>query len=77
MSKKIENPLAAAGAFFIISAIAAMVIWPLMDLFWCNIIDHSNFEYSVGEYIVGPLIFAAVFTLIFNWKALFGKKKKK
>lgn len=54
-----------------------MILWPLMDLFWCNVITHSDFSYNFGEYIGGPIIFAFVITIVFNWKTLFGKKKQK
>ena len=77
MGKKIENPIMQAVLFFIISALMAAIIWPLLDLAWAKLITHSDFEYSVGEYVVGPLIFAFIFTIVFNWKALFGKKTKK
>ena len=77
MGKKIENPIMQAVAFFLVTALAAIILWPLFDFLWGLLITHSEFEYSVSEYILSPLLFAFVFTIVFNWKALFGKKSKK
>ena len=50
--------------------VAAMIIWPLFDLFWAKIITHSDFIYTAKEYVLEPAIFALIFGLIayFVWK---------
>ena len=50
--------------------IAAIIIWPLLDLLWAKVITHSEFEYTVQSYILDPIIFALIFGLItfFVWK---------
>ena len=52
-------------AQMISTAIVAMIIWPLFDLFYCGVIEHSEFHYSVFDHIVEPIIFAIVISLVF------------
>lgn len=55
-------------------AVAGMIIWPLFDLFWCGVITHSEFVYSVTEHIIEPIVFGCIMGLVF-W--VIDKKKAK
>lgn len=59
-------------------AIGAMIIWPLMDLFFAAVISHTEFAYSVEEHVVKPLIFGCIAGVVF-WvvdRIAVSKKKK-
>ena len=49
---------------FITLAIAACIVWPLLDLLICNVFTHSDFSYTAIDYILKPVIFALIFVLI-------------
>ncbi|MBR3131784.1 hypothetical protein IKG31_04450 [Candidatus Saccharibacteria bacterium] len=75
---RIKSSIIIAAATFI----AAMILWPLLDLFWSGVISHSEFIYNIKDYIIEPIIFAVIFGLItfFIWKPetkLEKKSKKK
>ena len=53
-----------------------MVIWPLMDLFWAGVITHTEFHYTVKDYIIEPLAFAVLLTPVFFCFKAFAKEKK-
>jgi len=53
-----------------------MIIWPLMDLFWAAVITHTNFVYTVKDYVLEPLAFAVLLTLVFFCFKAFAKEKK-
>ena len=76
--KKIENT---SFLYLIIEIftliIAGIIIWPLFDIFWCNVITHSEFHYSVFEHIVGPIIFGIIAGIIFWLFNVMSKKNKK
>ena len=75
MAKKIENKFLQILVFWLISAVIAMVVWPLMDLFWAGVITHTEFHYTVKDYIIEPLAFAVLLTLIFFCSRAFAKEK--
>ena len=63
--KKIEENLALYMLVqFISMTVAALIIWPLFDMFFDNVITNSTFHYSVGEHIVGPIIFGVIMAII-------------
>lgn len=63
--KKIEENLALYMLVqFLSMTIAALIIWPLFDMFFDNMITNSTFHYSVGEHIIGPIIFGAIMAII-------------
>jgi uncharacterized membrane protein len=64
MSKKIENVKTQAIIYFVSVFIASLVLFPLLDLFWTNVITHSEFQYNANEYIIQPLIFSVIITLV-------------
>ena len=65
MSKKIENPTTQAVIYFVAVFIISLILWPLLDSFWSGVITHTEFAYNPKEYIVEPLVFAFIMTLIF------------
>ena len=77
MAKKIQNKFLRIFIFWLIAAVFAMIIWPLMDLFWAGVITHTEFHYTVKDYIIEPLAFAALLTLIFFCFRAFAKDKTK
>ena len=58
-------------------AVAAIIIWPLFDLIWAALVTHSEFKYSVGEHILGPIVFGIICGLIFWLIDRANAKKKK
>lgn len=77
MSKKIENPALQALIYFVAILIASLIIWPLLDLLICTVITHSEFHYTFNDYIIEPLIFSVIFTLIFYIPPIIKSRKKK
>ena len=75
MAKKIGNKYLQILVFWAISAVAAMIIWPLLDLFWAGVITHSEFHYTVQDYVIEPLAFAVLITLVFFCFKAFAKEK--
>lgn len=72
--KKIENNLVLYWLFnFVCMMIAAMIIFPLLDILWDKFISHSIFKYNIQDYIIEPIIFAAIISTIYT----FLKKKSK
>ena len=65
-----KNRIKSSIIIAIAAFVAAMIIWPLFDLFWAKVITHSDFVYTIKEYILEPAIFALIFGLItyFVWK---------
>ena len=59
-----KNRLKSSIAMAIATFVAAMIIWPLFDLFWTQVISHSDFTYTLGDYVLQPAIFAVVFGII-------------
>ena len=49
---------------FITYTISAMIIWPLIDIFNCNVIEKKEFIYTVNEHIIGPIIFGVVIAIL-------------
>lgn len=63
----ILTPRKTASFFFISLAaniVAALIIWPLLDLFFNNVITHSTFSYSVVNHVLWPAFVMTVFTII-------------
>ena len=75
MAKKIQNKYLQIFLFWLAAAIFAMIIWPLMDLFWAAVITHTEFVYTIKDYILEPLAFAVLLTLVFFCFRAFAKEK--
>lgn len=81
--KKIEENLALFMLVqFLSMTIAALIIWPLFDMFFDHFITNSTFHYSVGEHVIGPIIFGVIMAIIEgilkvrrDKKAIIGEKK--
>lgn len=72
---KIKNKYLKILLFWLAAAIFAMIIWPLMDLFWAVVITHTEFVYTVKDYVLEPLAFAVLLTLVFFCFRAFAKEK--
>ena len=46
-------------------AVAGMIIWPLFDMFWCAVISHTEFVYTVSEYVLEPIVFGCIAGTVF------------
>ena len=77
MAKKNENTGVQAVCFCVATAIAGMILWPILDIIWCKAFTHSEFVYTVKEYVVQPAIFAVIITLVFFGIQIVSSKKKK
>jgi uncharacterized RDD family membrane protein YckC len=75
--QEIKNPVLAFFVYLAVTCIAAIVIWPLLDFLWCAIFTHTDFNYSVNEHLLEPLIFSLIFTLIFYLPPLIKLSRKK
>lgn len=63
--KKIEENLALYMLVqFLSMTVAALIIWPLFDMFFDHFITNSTFHYSVGEHIIGPIVFGVIMAII-------------
>ena len=63
----IFTPKKTAGYFFvslITNIVVALIIWPLLDLFWCNVVTYSPFSYSVENHIIWPIIIMAIVSIV-------------
>ena len=71
---RIKSSLIMALATFV----AAVILWPLFDLFWHAVITHSEFAYTLKDYVLEPAIFAVVFGIItyIFWKPETNLEKK-
>ena len=60
--KKIER---GSTKYFIMLAVATavcgVIIYPILDLIVCKLITNSQFEYSVVDHVIEPIIFGIVF----------------
>ena len=79
MSKKIENPSMQAVIYFVAVLILSLILWPLLDLFWCSVLIHTEFHYDPKDYIIEPLVFAVFMTAVFYIPQIvkYNKSKKK
>ena len=57
----------------IVTAIFALVIFPLFDFIACEFITNSKFSYRIDQHVVEPIVFGIAFG-IGMW--LFNRKKK-
>ncbi len=64
--KKIERT---SVSYLIISivaiSVAGMIIWPLLDLLIATVFTHSEFEYSVVNYVAQPFAFGVILGVVF------------
>ena len=75
--KKIETTSVKYLVIMILAtSIAGMILWPLFDLFWCAVISHTEFVYSIVDHLVEPIIFGCIFGIVL-WVLEKKKAKKK
>ena len=46
------------------TALAGIIIWPLLDFILCSWITKTTFVYSVHEHIIQPIIFGFIVSFI-------------
>lgn len=49
---------------FLAVFIAAIILWPIFDIIYNAVFTHTAFVYTAHQYILQPLIFAIIFTII-------------
>ena len=57
---RLQSSILMAAATYI----AAIIIWPLFDLFWAKVISHNEFTYTAQSYLLEPIILAVVFGIV-------------
>jgi hypothetical protein len=67
---EIKDPRILALITLVTTYIACLIVWPLMDLFWCNVVSHSEFVFNPAVYFLEPIAFAVIVTIIFNIKPI-------
>lgn len=77
MNKQLEKPIVQALSFFVIALVLAMILWPLFDILMCNFITHGEFKYTVADYIIEPITFSAVMTVVLYVMRYFHKQAAK
>ena len=45
-------------------AIAAVILWPLFDIFYCNVISKSTFVWNAGDHLAKPILTGCIFAII-------------
>lgn len=57
--------------------IVAIILWPLFDMFWCNVISHKEFSWNVYEHIVEPFLVGLFLTIIeYIWPDKFSGRRE-
>ena len=56
-----ENPFLKFMANALVTIISCLIMWPILDFLLFNSIDHKQFHYSVGEHVIGPIIFGFIY----------------
>ena len=54
---------------FITTSAIVMIVYLLVDLFKCNVIDKKEFIYSLDRHLISPLMtgfFVAIFSIVFK-----------
>lgn len=64
LNKIRKNRILSSIIMAVAALIAAMIIWPLFDLLWAKVISHSDFVYTLKDYVIEPAIFAVIFGII-------------
>ena len=60
-----KGSIPALFAEMVALTIAGMIVWPLLDMFFCAVFTHSEFKYSVSDHIIEPIIFGIIGGIIF------------
>lgn len=62
---------------FVAYSIAAMIIWPLLDMFFYKVVEKKEFVYSINEYIISPISFGLLLALVVTVLKIVSDKKAK
>ena len=54
-------------AYGLITSIIGLIIYPVLDLFFCKFITNSKFEYSVSSHVLSPITFGIFFSIIYSF----------
>ena len=60
MKEFFKSRIGKSVVFAVSVMIAAFIMWPLLDLFYCNVITNTEFVWSVRSHIVTPIILSIV-----------------
>lgn len=63
MEKIKNNKVLYFVAQFIANTVFAMIIWPLLDMFFRTVIDKKEFVYSVRDHIFSSIIYGIMLTI--------------
>ena len=59
-----KNRIKSSFIMALATFVAAVILWPLFDLFWHAVITHSEFTYTLKDYLLEPALFAVIFGII-------------
>lgn len=74
MNKLKKNKILYIIVFGLTVSISGFLIYPLLDFIICKFFTHSDFTYTVQEYIIKPLEFGMIFSVIYCLLFEFRKK---
>ena len=74
MEKFKKNKILYMILFGLMIGIMGFIIYPLLDYLYYKFITHSNFVYNVQDYIIRPLEFGMIFSVIYCLLFEFRKK---
>jgi hypothetical protein len=77
MKKLEENKVLYVIVQCLVMTVMAMIIWPLFDLFFCKVIDHTKFTYSLLDHVIEPIIFGIIAGIVFSLIEFRKNKKNK
>ena len=56
-----KSPVLKFLANALVTIVFCLIIWPLLDYLLFNSIDHKQFQYSISEHVIGPIIFGFLY----------------
>ena len=74
MNKSKKNKILYIIVLGLTVSISGFLIYPLLDFIICEFFTHSVFTYTVQEYIIKPLEFGMIFSVIYCLLFEFRKK---
>lgn len=74
MEKLKKNKLLYIIVFGLIVGVVGMIIYPIFDLIICKFFTNTKFVWSVYNYIINPLEFGMVFSIVYCLLFEFRKK---
>lgn len=74
MNKLKKNKILYIIIFCLTVGIMGFIIYPLLDYMICKFITHSKFVYTIHDYIIRPLEFGMIFSVLYCLLFEFRKK---